>query len=52
MHMTVVELLQQNHTCRLNKELLNWVLRNLLRALSFLHEEAEVVHTGKSLQRA
>ncbi|KAI6888638.1 hypothetical protein KC318_g15108, partial [Hortaea werneckii] len=47
MHMTIAELQCQNPSKRLNKELLNWTLFNLLNALSFLHDEANVVHTGK-----
>ena len=47
MHMTVAELQRQNPTRRLDKELLNWTLFDLLSALSFLHDEAKVVHAGK-----
>ena len=47
MHMTIAELQCQNPLKRLNKELLNWTLFNLLTALSFLHDEAHVVHTGE-----
>lgn len=46
MHMTLADLQRQNPSKRLNKELLNWTLFNLLGALSFLHYEANVVHTG------
>lgn len=46
MHMTIGELQRQNPTKRLNKQLLNWTLYNLLNALSFLHDEAKVTHTG------
>ncbi|KAI7313744.1 hypothetical protein KC315_g11571 [Hortaea werneckii] len=42
MHMTVAELQRQNPTRRLDKELLNWTLFDLLSALSFLHDEAKV----------
>ena len=49
MHMTTRELQGQNHSRKLNKRLLNWILHNLLQALSFLHEEAGVVYTGKFL---
>ncbi|RMX98209.1 hypothetical protein D0868_10218 [Hortaea werneckii] len=47
MQMTIAELQRQNPSKRLNKELLNWTLFNLLSALSFLHDEANVVHTGE-----
>ena len=46
MHMTIQELQRQNPSKRLNKQILNWTLFNLLSALSFLHEEAKVTHTG------
>lgn len=46
MHMTIRELQCQNPSKRLNKQILNWTLFNLLSALSFLHDEAKVVHTG------
>ncbi|KAI8943645.1 hypothetical protein NX059_001630 [Plenodomus lindquistii] len=44
MHMTIQELQYQNHTHKLNKTLLNWTLFNLLHGLSFLHDDAKVVH--------
>lgn len=47
MHMTIRELQRQNHTRRLTKQLLNYTLSPLLRCLSFLHDEANVVHAGK-----
>ena len=50
MHMTVRELQNMNQSHRLNEQLLKWTLFNLLNALSFLHDEAKVVHTGKVLQ--
>ncbi|RMY84617.1 hypothetical protein D0864_07513 [Hortaea werneckii] len=48
MHMTITELQRQVPSKRLNKELLNGTLFNLFSALSFLHDEANVVHAGKS----
>lgn len=50
MHMTIQELQYKNQSHRLNKQLLKWTLRNLLQALSFLRDEAKVVHAGKFLQ--
>lgn len=47
MHMTIRELQFQNLSQKLNEELLKWTLSNVLKALSFLHDEAKVVHTGK-----
>ncbi|KAI9889353.1 MAG: hypothetical protein M1814_005521 [Vezdaea aestivalis] len=44
MHMTIRELQLQNPSKRLNKQILNWTLFNLLSALSFLHDVAKVVH--------
>jgi hypothetical protein len=49
MHMTIHELQRQNTTQRLNKQILNWTLFNVLSALSFLHEEAQVTHAGRSI---
>lgn len=49
MHMTIRELQYQNSSHRLNEPLLKWTLVNIFRALSFLHDEAHVVHTGMSL---
>lgn len=46
MHMTIQELQRQNSLKRLHKKLLNWTFFNLLSALSFLHDEAKVIHTG------
>lgn len=46
MHMTVHELQHQNPSKRFNKQLLNLTLFNLLNGLSFLHDEAKVIHTG------
>ena len=37
-----------NPSHRLNELLLRWNLCDILSALSFLHEEAEVTHAGKS----
>jgi serine/threonine protein kinase len=48
MHMTIRELQYQNPSRRLNEPLLKWTLHNLLQALSFLHAETKVVHTGKT----
>jgi serine/threonine protein kinase len=45
--MTIRELQYQNPSRRLNESLLKWTLHNVLQALSFLHDEAKVVHTGK-----
>ncbi|KND89237.1 Serine/threonine-protein kinase SRPK [Tolypocladium ophioglossoides CBS 100239] len=45
MHMTIQELQYSNPSHRLNEQLLKWTLSNLLSALSFLHDEARVVHT-------
>lgn len=47
MHMTIQELQHQNSSNRLNKQILNWTLFNLLNALAFLHDEAKVVHAGR-----
>ncbi|RMY43820.1 hypothetical protein D0864_15749 [Hortaea werneckii] len=47
MHMTITELQRQVPSKRLNKDLLNGTLSNLLSALAFLHDEADVVHAGK-----
>ncbi|KAE9972698.1 hypothetical protein EG328_004839 [Venturia inaequalis] len=48
MHMTIQELQYSNASHRLNGPLLKWTLSNLLNALSFLHDEANVVHTDLS----
>ncbi|KAH9220936.1 non-specific serine/threonine protein kinase [Leptodontidium sp. 2 PMI_412] len=45
MHMTIRELQYINQSHQLTKRLLKWTLSNLLNALSFLHDEANVVHT-------
>jgi serine/threonine protein kinase len=47
MHMTIRELQYQNPSHQLNEQILKWTLFNVLNALSFLHEEAKVIHTGK-----
>lgn len=47
MHMTIRELQYRNPSRRLTEHLLRWTICNVLRALSFLHDEAGVVHTGK-----
>lgn len=47
MHMTIRELQHLNSSHQLNEQILKWTLFNVLSALSFLHEEANVVHTGK-----
>jgi hypothetical protein len=47
MHMTIEELQRQNSLERLNKQILNWTLFNLLNALPSLHYEAGVIHTGQ-----
>lgn len=47
MHMTIRELQYSNPSHRLNEQILKWTLFNLLNALSFLHDEAKVIHTGK-----
>lgn len=47
MHMTMQELQHQNPSKRLNKQILNWTLFNLLSGLTFFHDEAKVVHTGE-----
>lgn len=49
MHMTIRELQYHNPSKRLNKQILNWTLFNLLSGLTFLHDEAKVVHTGGSV---
>ena len=51
MHMTIQELQYRNASHRLNEKLLKWTLFNLLNALSFLHDEAGVVHTGEILHK-
>lgn len=48
MHMTIRELQYQNPSHRLTEQLLKWTLFNVLSALSFLHDEANVIHTGKT----
>ncbi|KAF2019621.1 kinase domain protein [Aaosphaeria arxii CBS 175.79] len=45
MHMTIRELQYINPSHKLNEPLLKWTLHKLLTALSFLHDEANVVHT-------
>jgi hypothetical protein len=50
MHMTIRELQYQNASRRLNESLLKWTLHKLLMALSFLHDEARVVHAGTVIQ--
>ncbi|EXJ82333.1 CMGC/SRPK protein kinase [Capronia epimyces CBS 606.96] len=45
MHMTIRELQYQNSSQRLTALLLKWTLRNVLNVLSFLHDEAKVIHT-------
>jgi hypothetical protein len=47
-HMTIRELQCQNSSQKLNEPLLKWVTTNILEALSFLHDEAKVVHAGAS----
>jgi serine/threonine protein kinase len=49
MHMTIRELQYKNPSHRLNEPLMKWILVNTFRALSFLHDEAHVVHTGIKL---
>lgn len=46
MHITIQQLQHQNSAHKLNVPLLKWTLANVLKALSFLHDEAKVVHTG------
>lgn len=48
MHMTIRDLQYTNFSRRLNEPLLRWTLSNVLNALAFLHDEADVIHTGKS----
>jgi hypothetical protein len=48
MHMTIRELQYMNPSRKLNEPLLRWTLSNVLSALSYLHDDAKVVHTGKS----
>lgn len=48
MHMTIRELQYQNRSKKLTEQLLKWTLSNVLRALSFLHDEAGVIHTGEN----
>lgn len=48
MHMTIRDLQYMNGSHRLNEPILRWTLSNVLSALAFLHDEAEVIHTGKS----
>ncbi|KAF2869545.1 kinase-like domain-containing protein [Massariosphaeria phaeospora] len=45
MHMTIRQLQYQNPAHKLNFPLLKWTLANVLKALSFLQDEAKVVHT-------
>ncbi|KAF2453084.1 kinase-like domain-containing protein [Lineolata rhizophorae] len=51
MHMTIRELQYKNPSQRLNEPLIKWVLMNTFRALSFLHDEAHVVHTESRTRR-
>jgi hypothetical protein len=46
MHMIIRQLQYQNPAHKLNVPLLKWTLTNVLKALSFLHDESKVVHTG------
>jgi hypothetical protein len=46
MHMTIQQLQYLNSAHKLNVPLLKWTLANVLKALSFLHDEAKIVHTG------
>jgi hypothetical protein len=46
MHMTIRQLQYQNSAHKLDIPLLKCTLANVLKALSFLHDEAKVVHTG------
>ncbi|KAF2759214.1 kinase-like protein [Pseudovirgaria hyperparasitica] len=48
MHMTIRELQCCNPSKRLNEQILNWTLFNLLRGLTFLHDEVRVVHTDNN----
>ncbi|RMZ70994.1 CMGC SRPK kinase [Pyrenophora seminiperda CCB06] len=45
MHMTIRQFQYQNLARKLTVPLLKWTLTNVLRALSFLHDVAKVVHT-------
>ncbi|QDS74126.1 hypothetical protein FKW77_009914 [Venturia effusa] len=45
MHMTIRDLQYMNDSRRLNEPILRWTLANVLSALAFLHDEAEVIHT-------
>ncbi|KAL5114618.1 hypothetical protein ACEQ8H_007523 [Pleosporales sp. CAS-2024a] len=45
MHMTIRDLQYMNGSRRLNEPILRWTLANVLSALAFLHDEAEVIHT-------
>jgi serine/threonine protein kinase len=47
MHMTIRGLQYHNASRRVNTQILKWTLYNILSALSFLHDEAEVIHTGE-----
>jgi serine/threonine protein kinase len=49
MHMTIRDLEYLNPLRRLPEALLRCILFNILQALSFLHEEAQVIHAGKPL---
>lgn len=49
MHMTIQELKYKNKSHRLTEQLLKWTVSNILSALSFLHDEADVVHAGEIL---
>ena len=46
MHMTIRQLQYYNPAHKLDVPLLKCTLANVLKALSFLHDEAKVVHTG------
>jgi len=46
MHMTIRQLQYYNPAHKLDVPLLKFTLANVLKALSFLHDEAKVVHAG------
>jgi len=51
MHMTIRQFQYQNSAHKLNVPLLKWTLANVLKTLSYLHDEAKVVHTGEARRR-
>jgi serine/threonine protein kinase len=49
MHMIIRDLQYMNPSHKLNEKLLRWTLSNILKALSYLHDEVKVTHAGNLL---